>query len=115
MLTSDKEHGPTAEVFDGKDHVSSIEQDGLFDGQFVHAAVLDHLKPCVTDHQLAVDSPGRFFREVMGQKTLKGAVLPFQDRGCLQPLDNGDEQVWKISRKGNYCISREALSVYNSH
>ena len=108
-LTSDEEHGPAAEVFDGEDHVSSVEQVGLFDGQFVQAPVLGHLKPGVADHKLAVDSPGGLFHEVVGQKTLEGAVLPFQDRGSLQPLDNGDEKVCKNSRTAKDCISREAL------
>lgn len=98
MFTSNEEHGPAAEVFDCEDHISGIEQNGRFDGQFVLATIVDHLQPAVTDHQLAINSPGRLFDNVMGQKTVKSAVFPFQDSCGLQTLDNGYVQVWKSNR-----------------
>lgn len=90
ILTFDKKHGPTRQVFYCEDYVSRVGQQCFFDRQPILAAVADHLDAAVSSHDLAVYGPARLIINIVGEVAFEGASLAFQDRQCLQPLNNSD-------------------------
>lgn len=90
VFTFNKKHGPTAEVFNCEDHVSSIGKYGISDGHLVLAAIVDNLDTAISDHNLAIDCPGWLIIEIMREETFKIAAFTLQNRGCLNTMNNGD-------------------------
>lgn len=90
MLTLDKKHGPTRQVFYCEDYVSRVGQQCIFYRQPVLAAVADCLDAAVSSYGLAIYRPARLIVNVVGKVAIECAGLTFQDRQCLQPLNNSD-------------------------
>lgn len=89
-FTFNKKHGPTGQVFNCEDHVSSISQRGISNAHLVLAAIVNHLYVAIGNHNLAIDGPGRLIVNIVREVTFKSAVFTFQDRCCLQTLNNSD-------------------------
>lgn len=64
-ITFDKQHSLAAEVFDGKNDITSVRDGDFLDVHFVPAPVAGQQHPAVGDDKLAVQEPEGLLEQLM--------------------------------------------------